>query len=527
VGIETELKLQLDPSGLERLRRHPLVQRLKLGRPQTKLLKSVYFDSDDFRLRSLGLVLRVRHIGRRRIQTVKTMGACIGGAWARDEWEAEIAGDLPDLAMLADTPVAELFAEEGLVRSLRPIFATEISRTTYSLGDGVWEVELALDKGQLVTSQGSAPVCEAELELKAGPPRHLFELALGLQASLPARLMTATKSARGYRLADGTQPQPQKGGSPELALDASAAEAFRAIAHACASQLLINQDCLIETRDPEAIHQMRVALRRLRSAMNVFKGLLDTPQTAHIKDELRWLQGLLGPARDTDVFIDEILSPLEEALAADTGFASLKEDFVERRGRFYDLATAEVCGPRFTRLMLELGHWCENGDWLEPLEPEKQALLTSPAITLARQTLEKRERKVIKGLHNLAKLDPHSRHMSRIEAKKLRYAVEFFGSLFDEKRCRKFAQALGALQDELGLLNDISVSRAALKQRAEESGDPERMWAAGLIAGWHAARSEELLQEADRAAKSFRGLGRFWREDPPKPHHKETRKEKP
>ncbi|HVI49844.1 MAG TPA: CHAD domain-containing protein [Candidatus Sulfotelmatobacter sp.] len=520
MSIETELKLQLDPSGLEKLKRHPLVQTLKQGRPQTKLQKSVYFDTADFRLRAEGVVLRVRHIGRRRIQTVKTMGTCIGGAWARDEWECEITGDVPDFAPLAETPLADLFAEDGLAASLRPAFATEINRTTYCLGDGVWEVELALDRGQLVTAQGSAPVCEAELELKAGPPRHLFELALALQADLPARLMTATKASRGYRLADGSQPQPQKGVSPDLSADATAAEAFRAIAHACAGQLLMNQDCLIETRDPEAIHQMRIAQRRLRSAMNVFKTMLETPQTARIKDELRWLQTLLGPARDTDVFIDEILAPLEKDLAGDAGFVGLLSDFQQKRLSLYDRATAEVCGPRFTRLMLELGRWCESGDWQEPLEAGRKALLAEPAIDLARRTLEKREHNVFKSLQHLSKLDSHHRHLSRIEVKKLRYAIEFFGILFEEKQSRKFSHSLAVLQDGLGLLNDIAVSRAALKQWAEESGDPERLWAAGLIAGWHAARVPALLQDASKAAKSFRSLPRFWQASDLKPKRK-------
>ena len=518
MGQETELKLQLAPSDLQRLKRHPLVQRLKRGRPQTKQLKSVYFDAEDFRLRSAGVVLRVRHVGRRRIQTVKTMGACIGGAWARDEWEWEIAGDEPDLSLLAETPLAEMFAAEGLLRALRPIFATEIKRTAYLLGDGVWEVELALDEGQLVSAQGSAPVSEAELELKAGAPSQLYKLALGLQADLPARLMSDSKSSRGYRLAEGSSPQPQKGATPDFTPEATSAEAFRAIAHACAGQLLVNQDCLIETRDPEAIHQMRVALRRLRSAMNVFKGLLDTPETSRIKEELRWLQSILGPARDCDVFIDEIFAPLEKELAGDAGFAALLEDFSKRRLALYDVAIVEACGPRFTRLMLELGHWVETGDWLDILEkPDRQALLDRRALDLAREVLEKRESKLIKGLRHLRKLDAHARHMTRIEAKKLRYAIEFFAPLFNSKRPAKFAKSLAVLQDELGLLNDIATSRAALKHHAEQSGDPERLWSAGLIAGWHAARVPTLLQDAERAAKSFKALPRFWRKDALKP----------
>lgn len=510
VGLETELKLRLDPAGLRRLRRHPMVQALKLGRPLTRLQKSVYFDTEAFLLRRQEMVLRVRHIGRRRLQTVKTSGACIGGAWARDEWENEITGDFPELALLADTPLAALFTTAESARALRPVFTTEVTRTIYLLGADDWQVELALDEGQVVAAQGSMPIAEAELELKAGAPHRLFELALALQADLPARVMTATKSSRGYQLAEGRKLKPQKGGTPALAETDSAATAFQAIVQSCLGQLLTNQDCLLETRDPEAVHQMRVALRRLRSAMNIFKDLLVDVQTAQIKDELRWLGTILGPARDCDVFIAEILTPLATDLAEEAGFPALEQDFQQRKLDAYAHAIASLETPRFTRLMLTLGHWSHDGDWLTNPEPNLQTLREQPAPTLAAQILERRYRKVIKDLKNLSKLDSAHRHAARIEVKKLRYAVEFFEILFEGKRARKFAAALAQLQDRLGLLNDIAVAHNTLKSWAEDSNTGSAHWIAGLIAGLHAARIPELLETAESSCKDFRAMTRFW-----------------
>jgi inorganic triphosphatase YgiF len=511
VGTETELKLQLETAGLRRLRRHPLVQSLKRGRPVTHLLRSVYFDTPDFRLRSLGVVLRVRHIGTRRIQTLKTMGECLGGAWVRSEWESDISGDQPEIAQLPEPELERLFADRRLAASLRPIFTTEVKRTAFILGAEDWEIELALDEGSLIADQGIVPICEAELELRHGEPRQLFDLALRLQKDMPARVMTTSKSQRGYALVDGSTLAPQKARPLVLALDATAADAFQAIARSCVGQLLVNQDCLIETHAPEAVHQMRVALRRLRSAMSVFKEFLDTPQTIALREEMRWLLGHLGAARDIDVFIAEILAPLAEFYDDEPGFAALRADFIAEKQVNYHIAMQILSMPRFTQLMLALGDWTEGGDWRHSDDPERRALLDRPARDLARAVLDKRDRSVVKGLKHLAKLDPHTRHLARIEVKKLRYAVEFFTSLFPAKKSRKLTTALAELQEGLGLLNDIAVSRATLKARAEDAGDAARLWAAGMIAGWHAARVGGLVAQAAKDVKAYTPLPRFWR----------------
>lgn len=518
MSVETELKLQLEPDGMRRLRRHPLVLALKRGRPTTRLQKSVYFDTDDFRLRDLGVMLRVRHIGRRRIQGLKTVGDCLGGAWARQELETEITGDVPDYSQFHDTEWAALFADPGLTSGLRPVFCTEVRRSIYDLGGEDWTVELAIDEGQLVAAQGSAPILEAELELKSGDPKQLFELALKLHGDISARLLTASKSQRGYALVEGRRPSPQKAEPLALPLGCTAAQAFRFIARSCIGQILVNQDCLIETHDPEAVHQMRVALRRLRSGMNVFKDLLDTPQTAALKDELRWLAGLLGPARDTDVFIEEIVEPLAEVFGEEPGFIALRDAFHARKQALYDIAMGVMSQPRFTKLMLGLGAWSEGGDWIDSEDETRRALLDRPARALATETLEKRERKLAHRLKHLAKLPPHTRHLARIEVKRLRYSVEFFASLYPEHKAKKLSQALGVLQDRLGLLNDIAVSRVTLKEHGVETQNAERLWAAGMIAGWHAARVTGLLKQAAGDIKAYHRLPRFWRDDLGKPN---------
>ncbi len=508
MGTETELKLQLDPARLQRLRRHPMVQRLKRGRPVTRLEKSVYFDTCDFRLLDHKAVLRVRHIGRRRIQTLKTMDH--GRAWTRGEWEWEITGDEPELQYLVSPEIPFHIDLGGNRCQMLPVFSTEVRRTTYRLGDETWEVELSLDAGRLIAGERSAEICEAELELKRGELRHLFDLALQLQQDLSARLASASKSERGFALARDSQLKPQKAAPLALVDGISAAQAFRVIAHSCIGQLLANHDCLHQTKDPEAVHQMRVALRRLRSAMNIFKHLLGSPATLWVKDELRWLQGHLGPARDADVFIEEIIEPLPVLLTDQPGYVGLRGEFAARRDAAYQAALDAIALPRCSQLILRLAQWVEDGDWLATEDEGRRLLLDATALSVAQTILGKHHHKVRKGMRQLEGLDDSARHQIRIGIKKLRYAIEFFSSLYPDRKAKRLASAFAVLQDRLGLLNDIAVSRSRL--RGVAVGDPDRLWVAGMIAGWHAARVPGLLAEARKDWKACKKLPPFWRD---------------
>lgn len=513
VQSETELKLRLAPDAMRRLRRHAVVQGLKKGRPVTESLKSVYFDTDDHCLRKRAMALRVRHAGRRRIQTLKTEGTLLNGASVRGEWEAEISGDAPELAALKAAEPASDLADERWVRSLRPVFTTEVRRTTYNLGDGDWDIELALDEGLLVSAGGSAPIAEVELELKRGEPRRLFDLALRLQQDVPARLSTISKSERGYLLVDGGVLAPRKARAPALPADADVALAFRLIARSCVDQLLGNQDCLFEARDPEAVHQMRVALRRLSSAFKLFAEILGTPEAARLREELRWLSARLGPARDAEVFMMEIIAPLTPVFGADPEFQALRAEFEAARVATFADALAALAEPRFTQFVLALAAWIEGGDWLTIADEESRGRLALPARAMAGATLDRLDRSLRKRLRRLASLDAEERHRARIRAKRLRYAVEFFAPLYAAGRARRLNHALARLQDQLGHLNDIAVASRTLRSHAERAADPALLWTAGQMAGWHAARIPGLLAAAEEDRRALQKLPRFWRDE--------------
>ncbi|HIJ62467.1 MAG TPA: CHAD domain-containing protein [Rhodospirillaceae bacterium] len=505
MGNETELKFRLDKPASERLRRHPLIRRLKHGKAVTRQEKSVYFDTPGNDLRSRQSVLRVRSIGGRRVQTLKSADPS-GAAWTRHEWQWDIYDDQPDCRLLASTPLSMDFPSSRL----QPVFSTEIRRTTVVFGEADWQIEMVLDHGIVRAGSLTCPVNEAELELKAGDPAILFRVAQDLFGNIPAVLSLATKAERGFALLDQAAPKPVKAQAVALAKDQSSAAAFRRIALSCIGQLVANQEILAATGDPEAVHQMRVAVRRLRAAMSLFKGFLDTPETVAVKEDLRWLQSHLGPARDAEVFIAEVLDPVAAAFAGTPGFDRLRAHYAARR----ETLTAAVIGllrhRRLTQTLLRLGAWAEGGDWQRWEGGAQLEHLQRPVMEAAVQALTRRDRKVTKGMTDLEQLDDHARHMLRIQVKKLRYSIDFFSSLYSVSRARKAAAALGELQDHLGLLNDFAVARDILKSQAEKQRDKTLLWVSGMIAGWHAARIPGLLRDAAGDWDAYRKLPRLW-----------------
>jgi inorganic triphosphatase YgiF len=178
---ETELKLSVRPEHAARIKRHPLVQKLKSGGPQTKRLVGTYYDTPEHLLNRRDLSLRVRDVDQRHVQTLKRMGPGGEAIFRRDEWEQEVNGRVPNLDAIEDEGIRQMFAETGAAKSLRPLFQKDVQRTTWTLRDKHAEVELALDIGEIRSVKGGrTPVCEAELELKSGDFRRLFDIALAL-----------------------------------------------------------------------------------------------------------------------------------------------------------------------------------------------------------------------------------------------------------------------------------------------------------------------------------------------------------
>lgn len=519
---EIELKLDIDAAALARLRRHPLVKQGRTGRTTTQLLHTVYFDTLDHALWRSGITVRVRHQGRQRILTVKsavTSYSSTGGPFDRHEWETTLLSDTPSALTLGVLPLAGTSVEAKLIKALNaglvPVFTTSYRRTTYHLqdtaADPAWEILLCLDHGTVETTTKSTALSEAELELLRGEPSDLFRLALALTADQSALVGIKAKAERGFDLLSGHTLKPAKAVEPKLNSEQSTESAFRAIAGSCLSQALHNAHVLREARVPEAIHQMRVGLRRLRSALALFAPLVGEAGGAAFRQELQWAASELGDARDAHVFLTEVVDPVARAFADDRGLQALVSDFEDRRTRGYERALAAVQSPRLSRLLLELGGWIADGPWCHPTDIALQENLAKPILPFAAGVLSKQHSKVLKQGRNFSELPAVTRHELRISLKRLRYACDFFHSLWESKTARTALSALSALQDDLGTLNDIAVAHDSLQAMMKEQGvSLERAFAAGLVAGWHGQAGRDQLGITAKAWKAFTKTPPFW-----------------
>ena len=504
---EIELKLLIDPADIPRLRRHPLLKALCPSGPKTRKLTSIYFDTDDFVLKNQAIALRVRRSGRQWIQTVKGGGSVQAGLHQRDEWEAPIAHSTPDFTKITDPGLIRLFAREELRQRLHPVFVTEFNRTIWLLeteaGD---QVEMALDQGEIRSDQSSAPICEVELELKVGSPAALYELALALQEAAPLCAENASKADRGYALcALQDAPLPVKATLPEVRREMTVDAAFHVIAWNCIGQLQDNQNRLRLGYDPELVHQMRVAVRRLRSALSLFAAAAPGIKDATLAAELRWLVGELGPARDWDVFLGEMLPPVITALPGEDGLVWLQQQAEKICLEKHEQACMAATGQRYNEIMLRLGAWLWRAPWRTTAVA---ADLDMPVPVFAAQMLDRRYRQVCRRGRHLKVLTVEQRHALRIAAKKLRYTAEFFSGLYSGKATRRYIQALSHLQDEFGALNDQAVAGRLLLQIGGRSRLRDR--ASGVIIGWYACKTGLQLADMTQVWKRFRRCGIFW-----------------
>ena len=507
---EVEIKLEVEPSALSRLAHIPLVQGCAARHTQEV---SVYFDTDEQSVRNAGLTLRVRRIGDRHIQTIKSTAN--GNLFERDEWESEIEGGVPDLRMARDTALGPLIRDR-FGRRLRPVFETRVRRSVYPLVDDKRAIALTVDQGDIAAGDRSEPLCEIELELERGEPTELFEVARTLARALPVQLALKSKSQRGYELLDDKPPVAVKAVAAKLTAGMTACDGFAAIGRAGLKQIVANVPAL-QRGDPEGVHQMRIGLRRLRAAMALFRDLLGDKQTTAIKAELKWLTGELAAARDLEVLIKNVVAPLKDRPIPLDGMSRLSRELSEKRAVALERAQAAVDSARFRALALEVAAWLETGRWTDPRSERVRALGDAPVEQVAVAELKRRRKKIRKGGKALDRLDAASRHRLRIQAKKVRYATEFFAPLFPGKRAskrrKKFLLALQALQDSLGDLHDIVVHEDLMRamRRERSPSGARRAFAAGLLTGREDARSDFVLAAAIAAYGDVAKAKPFWR----------------
>jgi inorganic triphosphatase YgiF len=484
---EVELKLELPTGEIEAFRHAPV-----LGDPARRPVDQVttYFDTDKGELRRAGYSLRLRRKGRSCLQTVKQRGTDSGGFSSRAEWEKKVETPSLDFEALKATPLGKILTRRDMRKRLAPVSETQVRRTTWLLALGGSEIELILDEGRVVGGGREMPISEIELELRRGARRDLFALAQSLGEGLTLRMGVMSKSERGFRLLEDRSVRAHKAEKIRLDAGMTIAESFAVVVQSCLRHFRLNEPLIAGDMNAAALHQARVAIRRLRSALALFRPVIADADFPRLRSELRWFADQLGDARNLDV----ILAARPQQGAQHD--AALRRQLRRQRKEAYERVQKALAQRRLPALILDLVAWSEAGEW-RGAEAAGQ-----PIGAFAAERLDRAWKRVRKRGKELRTLTAEGRHRLRIEIKKLRYATEFFTSLSPGSRRRRqkaFAGHMRELQELLGQLNDIETRRQLAPRLFEHGEDAVEGEATGLI------------DRAAEACDAMRALGPYWR----------------
>jgi len=509
----TSLELGIPAEAVARLRRHPLVAALTQGRPRRARERAVYFDTADLALAHAGIALCVRRVGRASVQSVARLDA--GAAAGRSTADTVLPNDAPDPTRIPDEALRDAVTRAAAGRALAPAFELDLSHETRLLREDANEVSLALDSGTVRLPGGETSLATLVFEVRTGDPSYPAQLALELLDAFPLRLAALHPAARARALLLGESARPRKAGAIATPPDATLEDLLDAVVESCLAQISGNEEAAILGVDPEGVHQLRVGIRRLRSALAFFRAVLPARQRVVMRDALGALARELGHARDLDVFAEQWLAPALAARPGDAALARIDADLRCQRAAEAERARAVLQSQRFPRLVLEIRRWLARRAWRDQPLSSASATLFLPARDFAARRLERRHRKLRKGLRHAATATPAERHALRIAAKKLRYAAEFTECLFAAKRVRAYARRLADLQDSLGLANDAVVAeRLAHDFVARLGGGAEIESAVGFVVGWAAHAAHDEIARLPALAERFEDTARFWPRPP-------------
>jgi len=459
---EIELKLAVlsaAPSNLvNRLARVTVLARHK---PTHQQLHNVYYDTPEQILRQKCIALRIRRIGSSAtpqwLQTLKTGGNFDSALSHRGEWEMPLPNSKLTLDVLKSTPWSTIDPDGGIFQSLIPTFVTSFERTSWSVrGRDGSVIEVSLDLGHIAAGKKNTPICELELELKAGQPAALFDLAHHIARTIAVLPVNMSKAECGYALTMDAVNQPLGAKPAKLSADLSLTAAAGHVLREIFCQFTTNLNALRTSDDPEVVHQARVGWRRFRSALRLFKPAL-VPEAIPSWEALQPLLGFLGELRDLDVARIDTLPLFADAYAAgDTHRKGAWQAMIQTLQKASTLGRKSVRyalhEPTVGATLLEATHWLE--ELSAGSGPDHAA--TEPKVSL-----QSWARRRIAHLHEQLKVadkalsSPDGSHQLRIHAKRLRYGIEAMKAFLPKRRAKSWFEQATSLQLSLGASRDI------------------------------------------------------------------------
>jgi len=452
---ETEIKLISTPHMLDELR---LDVRFR-DDPVKRVLTSTYFDTDDYRLAKAKVRLRVRAEGEKFEQTMKRSHN--GSSTFATQMEHTCCVDREGLDLVGFSGATRKMIEKlGGGKRLIPIAKTVVEREIRIIKHGSSTIEAAFDCGTIEASGRRGNICELELELKRGKLHDLLSLARDMPLGKELAWSASSKGTRAIRLAANLAEFPCKSEPIVLKPSMPVVAAFQHIAWNCLNQLLRNYRLIIERQDAEALHQSRVALRRLRIATSIFRHVVSDDQTHILVAQWKAIADSLGHGRSLDVMIARID-------AQDSSYPKSANPALPLLRRLREQAYHDIVhlldSASLQNVLFDTALWIERKGLRHQSRTRADGQIKSlPEFAL--RTVKRQWRRMKEPLRNIKKLETAERHRLRIKVKRIRYATEFFSSVLKPictaKQFQMFLKAQETLQDCLGVLNDIAPCRS-------------------------------------------------------------------
>ena len=509
---EIELKLVLDPRDIPLLRKSPTLSRVGPGNATRNRVVTTYYDTSSLALLRNAVALRVRKTRHGHVQSIKIDSANGRYPAQRAEIENQIPTNQPDLRLVEDRSVRRLVERYRRGKRLKPIFSTNVMRETRPLKFAGNEIECAIDYGFVAGRGKKAPICE--LELKSGESSSLLQLARRLNANIPLRVEPASKAARGYALVNRARLTAPR--AKPISLDSTmlARDCLNTIMHSCIGHVVASADYVFKSEDPEGIHQLRVAIRRTREAFTIIRRHVVMGPELRIADELRSLQQKMGGAREWDVLVEETLKRAPKRLLKEPFSAHLEQIVKAKRAEGHRQAHDALRDHHCTDVLLRLACWTDvgSGSVEGPSRQGKQIVdaLTTPAAGFAAEVIQDCHRKARKLGKKVRILDSTELHRLRIRIKKLRYAAEFFGTLWPVRRTEKYLSILKNLQQSLGTYHDTTVATSLVATLDATRGKGGKL-AVDRINRWLANEEQRKRKEVIALWSRFSKQKSFWK----------------
>jgi CHAD domain-containing protein len=510
------IELDIAPSDLPRLLRCTTLTASRHGRTRITPCRRVWHDTADGTLRDHGMALS-EQAGLWRLERLTPNGA----PNATISWSP--AAPAPVLGEAASPALLGRKLTPALVAALVPVAAFTGTSRSFPLLVAGEPARLDVLEGALRGVTQDEAACRITL---SGAAPAMAALAARLAGQAPLGVPRAGLAARAIALAQGIAPSPPPLGAPEIPPGATVSQALvMVIGHLTGAML--HWAALIPAEaggSPEPVHQMRVAVRRLRSALAIFRRATAPDAGALFRtlgQDLKTLAAELGAARDWDVFLQGAGADIAAAFAADKRVAALLAAADRKRRAAYAKLAAHMTSPAWRDLALRLALLPASQPWAPPaggpperdefgeLKPQDDhaSLLAAPAASYAAQALHRSRKRMAAAGEDLAALSPDAMHDARKAAKQLRYACEFFAPLFPPKPTRRFLARLEAVQESLGAVNDSHVAAALM---AQLSPGAEGKFATGLVQGYVAATSAPAARRAGKAWNKLLDQPPFW-----------------